>query len=217
MPDAKHTSGPHDRAAGCAAACEKKSARIDPIAAIALFPSDCDIAARAFTGLIDNKKMAKGYRACFAVVIAAAAARAVAAEEQYFVHALSAAHKRPAAWQRTKCGSPSVTPQPDLITQWGAAVTPNNVLQEYPRPNMVRGGEVPGPTAPSPGWINMNGLWEHQLGNGLSEAPPFGVQLNNTILVPFPLEACLSGAFAWPGKYAGVQDTSSIHAPARLL
>ena len=27
---------------------------------------------------------------------------------------------------------------------------------------------------------------------------PFGATLNQTILVPFPLEACLSGAFAWP-------------------
>lgn len=27
---------------------------------------------------------------------------------------------------------------------------------------------------------------------------PFGVTLNQTILVPFPLESCLSGAFRWP-------------------
>ena len=30
------------------------------------------------------------------------------------------------------------------------------------------------------------------------DAPPVGRTLNQTILVPFPLEACLSGAFAWP-------------------
>ena len=42
------------------------------------------------------------------------------------------------------------------------------------------------------------GLWEFQLGSGFAEAVPFGQTLNQTILVPFPLESCLSGAFRWP-------------------
>ena len=55
---------------------------------------------------------------------------------------------------------------------------------------------------------SLNGLWEFQLSSGHTTSPtgegvfddrvPFGVTLNQTILVPFPLEACLSGAFAWP-------------------
>lgn len=45
---------------------------------------------------------------------------------------------------------------------------------------------------------NLNGLWEFQLGDGFNEPVPFGKTLNQTILVPFPLEACLSGAFQWP-------------------
>ena len=80
-------------------------------------------------------------------------------------------------------------PKSDQITQWGAQVTPDGVLQEYPRPQMTR---------PAATWKNVNGLWEFQLGTGFDEAPPFGVTLNQTILVPFPLESCLSGAFAWP-------------------
>ena len=115
------------------------------------------------------------------------------------MHALSAAHRRPAAWQRTKCGSPSSNPPADIITQWGATVTPANAHTEYPRPQMTRDAAT---TA-----VIANGLWEFQLGNGhtgpnkegiFDDAVPFGVTLNQTILVPFPLEACLSGAFAWP-------------------
>jgi len=47
-------------------------------------------------------------------------------------------------------------------------------------------------------FTNLNGLWEFQLADGFSDPIPFGKTLNQTILVPFPLEACLSGAFQWP-------------------
>lgn len=80
-------------------------------------------------------------------------------------------------------------PASDQITQWGAAVTPEGLLPEYPRPQLTR----PAATARI-----LNGLWEFQLGAGFAEPPPFGRTLNQTILVPFPLESCLSGAFAWP-------------------
>ena len=114
------------------------------------------------------------------------------------MHAHSKEHRREAAWQRTKCGSPSSNPPADIITSWGATVTPANVHPEYPRPQLTRD--------PSTAFI-ANGLWEFQLGNGhtdaqkngiFDDAVPFGATLNQTILVPFPLEACLSGAFAWP-------------------
>jgi hypothetical protein len=36
------------------------------------------------------------------------------------------------AWKRTKCGPA------DQVTQWGAALDPNNVLPEYPRPQLTR-------------------------------------------------------------------------------
>ena len=120
---------------------------------------------------------------------AAAAAAAAAAQPQYTVHALATA-ARPAAWQRTKCGSyHNLSAQPDLITQWGATVSPATPpLCEYPRPQMTR---------PSSTMTCLNGLWEYQLA-AQGEAPPFNTELNQTILVPFPLESCLSGAFRWP-------------------
>ena len=112
---------------------------------------------------------------------------------------IAAAHARPAAWSRTLCGNSAHAPQPDIVSQWGATVTPSNAHREYPRPQMTRDEAT---TA-----TNLNGLWEFQLANGhvdadrngvFDDAVPFGATLNQTILVPFPLEACLSGAFAWP-------------------
>ena len=35
-----------------------------------------------------------------------------------------------------------------LMTQWADDVTPENVLPEYPRPQMVRAE-----------WMNLNGVW----------------------------------------------------------
>jgi len=127
--------------------------------------------------------------------LAATAAMAAAADSSpsssagpYYVHALSAKSKRVAAWSRTKCGS--YNRNSDIPTQWGSTVSPNPPpLQEYPRPQMVRDAST---------YTNLNGLWEFQLGNGPNEPVPFGQTLNQTILVPYPLESCLSGAFMFP-------------------
>jgi len=69
---------------------------------------------------------------------------------------------------------PQVMP---LKTPWGKDVTPESVHPEYPRPMMVR--EL---------WLNLNGNWE--LGDG---ARPSAESFRETILVPFPVEATLSG------------------------
>ena len=121
----------------------------------------------------------------------ASASVSAASAPLYVVHALSAAHRRPAAWARTLCGSPSKTPQSDIITQWGAAITPDSVATAfgYPRPQMMR---------PDATHTSLSGLWEFELASGFDDALPVGRTLNQTILVPFPLEACLSGAFRWP-------------------
>ena len=46
-------------------------------------------------------------------------------------------------------------------------------------------------------WQNLNGLWEWERAPAISEGPvskpPFGRTLNSSILVPFPVESCLSG------------------------
>jgi beta-galactosidase/beta-glucuronidase len=66
-----------------------------------------------------------------------------------------------------------------LVTRWAAEVTPDNVLPEYPRPQMLRNR-----------WLNLNGLWEY------ATTTLFGSQLTDfgeKILVPFPVESALSG------------------------
>jgi beta-galactosidase/beta-glucuronidase len=120
-------------------------------------------------------------------------------QQLFLVNKHSRLHSRLAPWKRTLCGTVSQTPQPDVITQWGASVNPNNVWPEYPRPQLMR-DEAATVT-------NLNGLWEFQLANGhgdtnhdavFDDPIPFNLTLNQTILVPFPLESCLSGAFMWP-------------------
>ena len=68
-----------------------------------------------------------------------------------------------------------------LMTRWAKDVNPENVLPEYPRPQMVRED-----------WMNLNGLW--QLGFGKEgDTAPVGKDLPDQILVPFPVESALSG------------------------
>ena len=87
--------------------------------------------------------------------------------------------------------TPSWKPaNPVLMTRWGKTVTPENVLPEYPRPQMVRKE-----------WRNLNGLWEFAIGKP-DEPVPVGKTLARQILVPFPMESALSGVretaeFVW--------------------
>lgn len=67
------------------------------------------------------------------------------------------------------------------MTRWAADVSPENVLPEYPRPQMVR-----------PRWQNLNGLWQFGVAEE-GEAPPIGRELPERILVPYPVESALSG------------------------
>ena len=59
-----------------------------------------------------------------------------------------------------------------LKTRWAKDVSPENVLPEYPRPQMVRTD-----------WLNLNGLWDLKLADGTE----------SRILVPFAIESALSG------------------------
>lgn len=68
-----------------------------------------------------------------------------------------------------------------LMTRFAKDVNPDNVLPEYPRPQMVRNK-----------WINLNGLWQYQPGVAENEILPEG-KLSGTILVPYPVESALSG------------------------
>lgn len=66
-----------------------------------------------------------------------------------------------------------------LMTEWGAKVTPDNAWREYPRPQFVREG-----------WQNLNGLWDYAITGKTAPAP---TSFNGKILVPFAVEAALSG------------------------
>lgn len=73
-----------------------------------------------------------------------------------------------------------------IITRWGESLTPDNVLQEYPRPQLVRKE-----------WKNLNGIWNFVIRPkhlGLPE------QFPGSILVPFPIESALSGVGKPVGK-----------------
>ncbi|CAL8464673.1 g4208 [Coccomyxa elongata] len=71
-----------------------------------------------------------------------------------------------------------------LPTPWSADVDPNNPWPEYPRPQMSRER-----------WQNLNGIWEFEP-YGVWEdkpLPPSNSSLPKRIVVPFPVEAPLSG------------------------
>ncbi len=66
-----------------------------------------------------------------------------------------------------------------IQTPWAEQVNAENVLPEYPRPQMVREQ-----------WLNLNGQWDYAI-------RPVGAEMPNAmdgkILVPFPVESILSG------------------------
>src|SRR5262249_42222592 len=65
-----------------------------------------------------------------------------------------------------------------LKTRWASQVSTNDVLPEYPRPQMVRKE-----------WFNLNGIWDIAITNKNAQPGPF----EKHILVPFPVESALSG------------------------
>jgi len=66
-----------------------------------------------------------------------------------------------------------------IMTEWAAKVNPNNVLPEYPRPQLVREH-----------WVNLNGLWDYAV-TRMTDAQP--AKYEGKILVPFCIESALSG------------------------
>ncbi|MFI5853162.1 LamG-like jellyroll fold domain-containing protein [Streptomyces parvulus] len=68
-----------------------------------------------------------------------------------------------------------------LTTPWGDKVDEKNPLPEYPRPQQVRSQ-----------WKNLNGPWQFSAAEA-GEQPVFGRNLDEKIIVPFPVESQLSG------------------------
>lgn len=68
-----------------------------------------------------------------------------------------------------------------MMTPWSETIDVNHVLDEYPRPQMVRKE-----------WMNLNGIWDLRKGTKGENYDP-GFTFNQKILVPFPIESALSG------------------------
>ncbi|MEI6655426.1 MAG: sugar-binding domain-containing protein [Verrucomicrobiota bacterium] len=70
-------------------------------------------------------------------------------------------------------------PGPFPMTRWAKEVSPATALPEYPRPQLVRKD-----------WLNLNGLWDYSV---IARADKQPSAYQGQILVPFPIEAPLSG------------------------
>lgn len=78
-------------------------------------------------------------------------------------------------------GAMAWEPQGDKIkTSWAETVTPENVWQSYPRPQLKRSE-----------WLNLNGLWKYAVTD--METSRTKVDYDGEILVPFAIESSLSG------------------------
>ena len=66
-----------------------------------------------------------------------------------------------------------------IRTPWAEQVNPDNVLPEYPRPQLRRTE-----------WQNLNGLWQYAL---IEKGLPEPTEWDGEILVPFAIESALSG------------------------
>lgn len=70
-----------------------------------------------------------------------------------------------------------------IMTPWSENIDPDNLFNEYPRPQMIRDN-----------WTNLNGIWDF----AKKSSPNIGSyndfpNFNSKILVPFPIESALSG------------------------
>lgn len=80
--------------------------------------------------------------------------------------------------------------RPDRLTPWGETLDPDAVLQEYPRPQLVRSS-----------YLNLNGLWEYVISTPRVSPRVESAHVNagaeggadGQILVPFSPETPLSG------------------------
>ncbi|MCL3780103.1 beta-galactosidase [Prolixibacteraceae bacterium JC049] len=66
-----------------------------------------------------------------------------------------------------------------IVSKWAKEVKPENVHQEYPRPQLERSN-----------WQNLNGLWQYAITATDVEQP---ASFDGQILVPFAVESALSG------------------------
>ena len=73
-----------------------------------------------------------------------------------------------------------------LMTRWGRALNPGDILSEYPRPNLRRDS-----------YLNLNGEWDCGISKEKDQ-----ITCSEKILVPFSPETGLSGV----SKVVGPED-----------
>ena len=66
-----------------------------------------------------------------------------------------------------------------MLTRWGRDLNPDQVLDDYPRPQMTRNN-----------WINLNGTWRYAI---TAKSEPQPAEWEGEISVPFCVESTLSG------------------------
>ena len=87
-----------------------------------------------------------------------------------------------------------------IMSSWAEEVDPQNVLPEYPRPQMIRST-----------WKNLNGLWNYAL-TPVGENIP--TKFQEKILVPFAIESALSGVGKRVGKDSLLWYETSFSIPS---
>ena len=85
----------------------------------------------------------------------------------------------------------------DLYTPWGETLDPEDLLPEYPRPQMVRDS-----------YLNLNGYWDY----AITAAKQIPDSFDGQILVPFSPEALLSGVkhILQPEEYLWYRRTITV-------
>ncbi|UBD77483.1 beta-galactosidase [Parabacteroides goldsteinii] len=101
----------------------------------------------------------------------------------------------------TVCAQAQWKPAGDKIkTKWAEQINPQNVLPEYPRPQLERTD-----------WVNLNGEWEYAI-KPKGEVEPNSFDGN--ILVPFAVESSLSGVQKEVGENNELWYKRSFSVPA---
>ena len=114
----------------------------------------------------------------------------------FFITPLFSALFLPAFAQENATWKPASSP---LMTRWAKDVNPQNPLPEYPRPQMTRAN-----------WLCLNGLWQFENASNASPLPR-NRELKERVLVPFPIQAALSGVGE---KYKQVWYRRTFEIPA---
>src|SRR5947209_8468933 len=87
-----------------------------------------------------------------------------------------------------------------ISTRWAKEVSPEKVLPEYPRPQLVRND-----------WTNLNGLWDYAITAKDAAKPD---KWDGQILVPFCIESSLSGVGKHPDEKQALWYHRTFKAPA---